>query len=162
MFEFDAQFDESGARNAERAFFVRSIRKFPIRLLSTVIGPPFFAVVTLAGYHFHVGAFFIGFFAVACFLSVAFPTFMYFARPAAAASMARQYPSRHVRLDSEAISIQINGRETAIPWTQFKDVWDLADHLLLILNPFVSIHLPKRSMPDGAQQFITNSIAHAA
>ena len=84
---------------------------------------------------------------------------MYFARPIAAAKMARQHPLRHIRLGSEGISVRIGERESTLPWTRFRFVWDVGGYLVLVLNPYAGLAIPKASMPVGAQQFIEQSIA---
>ena len=160
MFEFEAPVDEVGIRAAERAFFLRSLRQ--LRFIQTFVAPPLFGTMALAGYYFHVGAWFVVVFAAFFALSVLFPVYMFFARPAAAAKVARQTPLRHVVLTSEAITISVNDHKGTLPWKRFRAVWDVGDYLLLVLTPYAAIHLQKASIPAGAQAFMEHSMGAAA
>ena len=160
MFEFDAHFDEAGVSAAERAFFLRSIRR--LRFSSTFIAPPLLAVLAAAGYILRLSNWFVVIFGVLFAFSLLFPLFMYFARPLAAAKDVRRYPVRHVRLTADGVSITVNDSGVTLPWTRFKLAWDLGAHVALVLSPFFAIILPKASLPVGAQQFIEQSIGKAA
>jgi len=160
MFEFEAPLDEAGVKAAERTFFLRSI--VHLRFINTFLAPPLLAVASLAGYYFNLGAWFVFPFVTLFVLSILFPTFMYFARPAAAARGARQNPLRHVVLTSDSISISVNEGKVTIPWKRFQAVWDAGDYVLLVLSPNAAIHLQKASIPANAQQFIERSIGTAA
>jgi hypothetical protein len=118
--------------------------------------------VAVAGYAFHLGNWLVLVFAALFALSLLFPLFMYFARPAAAAKDARTNLVRHIRVATDGISIKVQNKEVMFPWKRFKFAWDLGSYVALVLSPYAAITLPKASMPAGAQQLIEQSIGTAA
>ena len=155
MYSYEAQFDEAGARAAERAFYIRPIRE--LRFLQTVAPPVGLAVMALLAqmaHHETIARVFAGI----AITAVLFPLLMLLARPIAAAKQARQFPLRNVQIKPDSFSIVLRGREITVAWSRIKAVWDSGTYLTLVLNPFVGIHLPKQGMPMGAQDFIAQSI----
>jgi hypothetical protein len=91
---------------------------------------------------------------VMLFLSVLGPLLFYFARPVAAARLARKYPVRQFSLTGESIQVTAGGQTSTVPWTGVKKVWEAGDFVLLVLGKYGSINIPRRSLPNGAMEFI--------
>ena len=156
MFEYVAYFDEVGAKATERAFFLRSTRE--LRLWITILPPTFLAIVVTTGCLMEGPIWFVVFFGALLILSLLNPVFFYVVRPLVFAAAAKKYPSRRIRLHREGISVNFDDRDVEALWQGFRYVWDFGEYLVLVASPYVGIHLPKRGMPDGALEFIKESI----
>jgi hypothetical protein len=159
IFEFDVHFDEAGARIAERAFLVRSTRE--LRFFETFVAPVLLGVAAIAAYYFRFDGWVVYFFGTFAVIATALPVVMYFLRPAAAARFVRQHPVRQFRLTPDGLTITTSERAQSIPWRRIVAAWDAGPSLLLILGPHASLALPKASMPEGAADFIQESIGSA-
>jgi len=103
----------------------------------------------------------LGLWGTFCVASLMFPAIFYFARPIAAAKFARENPELSVAIEPAALTLKARGVGATISWERFKHVWDSDDYLLLVMSPFASVNLPKLGMPEGAKDFIIQSIASA-
>ena len=160
MYAFDATYDEKGAAQAERAFYVRSVLE--LRRLFTFGPPAFFAVVVAVALALAAPRWFIAFFSAFLALSLLGPVFFYVARPIAAKRLARKYPVRQITLTPDTIEIIAGGQKAVIAWERVKYIWHAGDYLLLVLGKFGSISIPRRSLPQGANEFILASVKSAA
>jgi hypothetical protein len=160
MYTFDANYDESGAARAERSFYLRSV--IERRRLLTFGPPAFFALVVAVASALAAPGLFVTLFSAFLALSLVGPVFFYIARPLAAKRLARKYPVRHVALTPGAVEITAGDQKVVIPWVRVKYVWETDDYLLLVLSKFASINIPRRNLPEGANEFILASIKSAA
>jgi|GEM_PF-3787902 len=160
MHSFDARYDEEGAARAERTFFVRSVRE--LRAWSTFGPPAFLATVVSAGSALGAPAWFLLFFGVALVASVLMPVFFYFARPRAAAKLARKHPVRHISLSVKAVTVVAGEHKAVVPWARITHIWEAPGYVLLVLGRFSVITIPVSSMPAGAQEFIRSSANNVA
>jgi hypothetical protein len=157
---FDATYDAAGAARAERAFYVRSVRELhPFITFSPPVG---FSVFVAAGLALSAPSWFVAFFAVSLSLSVLGPLFFYVARPLKAKRLALKYPVRRITLTPQSIQIAVGGQTADIAWGRIKHVWDAGEYLLLVVNKFMSLSIPKRSLPPGGSELIRASVQNAA
>ena len=160
MHAFDAHYDEEGAARAERAFFLRSVRQ--LRSWSTFGPPAFLALVVTAGSVLGAPAWFLLSFGVALVTSVLMPVFFYFARPRAAAKLAREHPVRHISLSVEACTVVVGEHKAVVAWARIRHIWEGPGYLLLVLGKFTVISIPLSSLPFGAHEFIRASATNVA
>jgi hypothetical protein len=158
-FEYVAHFEERGASRAARAFFIRSVVK--LRLWNTVFPPVVLGLMTLLLYHIAGDSWSLGVVSTFFLLSLLHPVIFFFARPVAAARFAQKNPEQIVRIGENGVTLRNQNGEATIAWKRFKHVWDAEGYVLLVVTPFSSLNLPKQGMPEGAQQFIVQSIASA-
>jgi hypothetical protein len=155
-FQFEAHVDESTARAAERAFLVRSMRE--LRVFESLIAPVLLGATAIAAYYFRFDAWVVYFFGTFAAIAAALPLVMFFLRPAAAGRFARQHPVRQFRLSPSGLGVTAGERTQTIPWQRIIAAWDAGESLLLILGPHASLALPKAALPEGAADFIRESI----
>jgi len=160
MYAFDATYDETGAAQAERAFYVRSVLE--LRPLFTFGPPVFFVVVVAVALALAAPRWFVILFAVFLALSLLGPVFFYVARPFAARRLARKCPIRRISLTPDSIEIIAGGQKAVIAWDRVKYIWHAGDYLLLVLGEFGCISIPRGSLPIGAYEFIVGSVKSAA
>jgi hypothetical protein len=160
VYAFDATYDETGAARAERAFYVRSIMQ--LRPAMTFTPPVFFAVVVAAAVILQAPDWFTVSLSVGLVLAILGPLFFYIARPLGARRLARLYPVRKVKLTSNEFQVSAGEELTALPWGRFKHLWETEDYVLLVLGKFGAVSLPRKSLPEGAMQFIRSHIKSAA
>jgi hypothetical protein len=95
-------------------------------------------------------------------LSVLGPLFFYVARPLEAKRLALKYPVRRITLTPQSIQIAVGGETADIAWGRIKHVWDAGEYVLLVVTRFMSVSIPKRSLPPGASEFIRASVQDTA
>lgn len=158
-YAFDARYDEEGAAEAERTFYIRSIKE--LRTLSTVGAP--FALAFLLWIYQKVSGSGWGtmFFSVMLALSIIVPVFMYFARPAAAKQLARKNAVRKIVLNDLGLEVTTADKKAIVFWSKIMRVWETSDYLLLVRSAFGAISIPRKSLPNGAEEFIRNSVKNA-
>jgi hypothetical protein len=157
---FDATYDAAGAARAERAFYVRSVRELhPYLTFAPPVGYSVFVAACLA---LSASVWLVAFFAVLLSLSVLGPLFFYVARPLKAKRLALKYPVRRITLTPQSMQIAVGGQTADIAWGRIKHVWDEGEYLLLVVNKFMSVSIPKRSLPPGGGELIRASVHNAA
>jgi hypothetical protein len=160
MYSFDALYDEEGSARAERAFFVRSVRE--LRPWSTFGPPVFLSVVAAIGTAVGAPGWFLMFFGGFLVASVLFPLFFFFARPAAAARLARKHPIRHISMSEQEFSVRMGEHNTSIPWARVRHIWTAPGYTLLVVGEFACVSVPVASLPAGAHEFIHKVAKNAA
>ncbi|MBN8884945.1 MAG: YcxB family protein [Rudaea sp.] len=158
-FSYVAHLDEEAAKRAARAFYIRSVLK--LRPWRTVLPPVFFGLATLFMYRTGGDSWPLGVFITFFFFSLIFPIGFLVARPIAAARFARKNPEQFVGIGANGLTLKNQNGEATIGWKRFKYVWDVGDYVILVISPFASLNLPKQGMPEGAQQFILQSVVSA-
>ncbi|MEA3152607.1 MAG: YcxB-like protein, partial [Betaproteobacteria bacterium] len=151
--EYSAQVEAAQIATAERAFYIRSLRE--LQFWWTVVPPIAFAIALFIGVALQAAPYFFWVFGVFLVLSVARPILFLLLRPVAVAAHARKFPDRRVRIDERAIHITTGGRESSMPWAKVRRIWDTENYTLVVLNPLMALHLPKKGMPDGTLEFIS-------
>ena len=151
-YEYEAHYDPIGASNAERMFYIKSIRE--LRLWRTVLPPLFFIFLVVVGFISSFPNWFQVFFSLMFFLSIAGPILFLIARPSSAAVLAQKYPIKRICLRSDSAAISVGGKDLEIKWEKVRHVWELGDYVVLVVSPFIGIQLPKQAMPEGALKFI--------
>ena len=94
--------------------------------------------------------------------SVLLPLFFYFARPAAAAKLARKHPVRHINISEEAFAVRTGEHNAIVPWARVRHVWVAPGYTLLVLGKFACISIPVASLPAGAHEFIRRAAKNVA
>jgi hypothetical protein len=156
IFEYEAHFGEHAAKTAEREFYLRAVRE--AWFWQIMLPPLFFGVAALVFYLWLGDSWFARAFGTFSAVSLLVPVVFYFARPVAAARLARRLPVRRVRMTSAGLLIETGGEEVTIPWRRFRDGWDGEHYVLLVIGPHMSVNLPKLGMPDGAETLMKQSI----
>ncbi len=151
-YEYVAHYDAVGASNAERKFYIKSIRE--LRLWRTVVPPIFFLFSVAIGYIRGFPNWFLVFFLIMFLLSIAGPLFFLIARPRSAAALAQKYPCKRVCLRADSVVIRVADKDAEIKWDKVRHVWDLGDYIALVMSPFAAIQLPKQGMPEGGLRLI--------
>lgn len=154
---FDAIYDPEEAARAERTFYVRSLLE--LRRASTLGTPITFLAFVVGGLLLDAPIWFVALFALWLALSLLGPLFFYVARPIAARRHALAHPVRQIKLTQEGIEVGgVDLRSAKVEWRRVKHVWETGDYLLLVLGKFVSVGIPKRSLPEGADAFVRASV----
>jgi hypothetical protein len=155
MYVFDVTYRELEAARAARAFLRRSmveLRRFynvtiavlvPLLLFAAfLLKAPTWAIYVLGGY---LAASILG------------ELFFYFARPAEARRRARQFPHRRIELGQDTICITARGETMRIPWTRVRRVWTTDEAVLLVLNAYLFVPLPRDQLPQGAYEYLLSA-----
>jgi len=159
MHSFDAHYDAEGSARAERAFHVRAIRE--LRPWSTFGLPALLSVLVAAGSAIGAPGWFLLSFGLLLLASVLVPAFFYFARPRAAARLARQHPVRRISLSAQALTMCVGERSVVVEWREVIRIWEAPGYLLLVVGKFTAVSIPVSSLPTGAREFIESSAKSA-
>jgi hypothetical protein len=171
-FQYVAEYDERGVKQADRAYYLRSL--FTIRALTTV-GTPGLCLFLIALLQLlplaleklgipqsaqGVSGFLntaTGVLAVVAMLSVGTNIFFFVMRPIGNWAAIRKSPRRTVKADPSGIAIDTGARVGYLDWDRIQQVWQTDRYLMLVIGKFVQISLPKRGMPEGMEEFIKQS-----
>ena len=146
---FTARYTVADARQAQSDFWRRSVRE--LRLGEVLLPPIAFGVAAAAIAKMGEPTT-AAFFALFALLSIVSPLVRLYSGRRLAATRARIFPERVVRVAREGIAV--GEANEGLAWSNVARVWEFDRHLTLVINPYVAIQLPKADIPEEARQVI--------
>jgi hypothetical protein len=167
-FRYVALYDEQGVKQAERAWYAKSLLTSRAATTFAVPGLALFMIVLLKllplgmqRFGMVPGSDWIGLFyamrivfTVLMALSFASTLFFYLVRPLGSWTAIRKSPRRTVKADAAGVEIDTGARTGRVTWDKILHVWQTERYLMLVIGKYVQIPLPKQGMPAGMEEFI--------